>query len=44
MEDIVLGDDSTGRELTPRGGYRLGGAAQLDLLLEQPVARRPVHR
>src|SRR6266545_1725561 len=44
LEDVVLRDDSTGRELTPGRGHGLHGAAQPDLLLEQPIARRPVLR
>jgi hypothetical protein len=44
LEDVVLGDDPTGWKRTPGGSHCLGGAAQLDLLLKQPVARRPVVR
>jgi hypothetical protein len=42
LEDIVLRDWPTGRKLTPRGGHCLHHAAQLDLLLEQPITRRTV--
>ena len=44
LEDVVLRNNPAGRELAPRGSHGLHGAAQLDLLLEQPVARRPVLR
>jgi hypothetical protein len=44
LEDVVLRHGPARGEPAPGGGYRLGGAAQLDLLLEQPVARRPVVR
>jgi hypothetical protein len=33
-----------GRKLTPPGVHCLHRAAQLDLLLEQPITRRPVLR
>ena len=39
-----FGDDAAGRKLTAGRGHRLHRAAELDLLLEQPVARRPVLR
>src|SRR5262249_37903623 len=42
LEEVVLGDDSPRRELPPCSGYRLHGAAQLDLFLEETLARRPV--
>ena len=44
LEDIVLRDGPAGRQLASGSGHRLDSAAQLDLLLEQPVARRPLLR
>src|SRR5205823_3479962 len=40
-----LDDGPAWRQLTPRGGDRLHRTAQIDLPLEQAIARRPVlHR
>ena len=44
LEDVVLGHRSAGRELAPGSGNRLHRTAQLNLLLQQPIARRPVLR
>ena len=42
LEGVVVGHHSAGRQPSPRDSHRLHGAAQLDLLLEQPIPRRPV--
>jgi hypothetical protein len=44
MEDVVLGDDRAWGKLTPRLSHPLHGAAQLDLPVEQAIARRSVLR
>src|SRR5262249_38259447 len=43
-ENVVLGNTPAGRELTPGSGDRLRRPAQLDLALEQPIARGAVLR
>jgi hypothetical protein len=42
LEDVVLRNDTARWQRAPRGGHRLRGAAELDLLLEQAVARGAV--
>jgi hypothetical protein len=42
LENVVLRHHPAGRQPSPRGRHRLHGTAQLDLLLEQPIPRRPV--
>ena len=42
LEGVVVGHHPAGRQPSPRDSHRLHSAAQLDLLLEQPIPRRPV--
>jgi hypothetical protein len=44
LEDVVLRDDRSWGKLAPRLSHALHGAAQLDLPLEQLIARRSVLR
>jgi hypothetical protein len=38
LEHIILGDHAAGREAAPGGCHRFGDAAQLGLVVKQPVA------
>ena len=44
LEHVVLWDPTAWRKRTTRGCHRLHCAAKVDLLLEQPITRRPILR
>jgi hypothetical protein len=44
VQGVILGEHAAGRQRAPGGRHGLHRAPQLDLLREQPIARRPVLR